>query len=50
MFPRVSMHNKNTLIHRKPAGERDMPVLILWAGIPLLILGSGFMIYRIVGG
>jgi len=27
-----------------------MPIFILWAGIPLLILGGGFVVYRIVGG
>jgi hypothetical protein len=30
--------------------EVPMPVFILWAGIPLLILGGGFVVYRIVGG
>jgi hypothetical protein len=30
--------------------EAIMPVFILWAGIPLLILGGGFVVYRIVGG
>jgi len=27
-----------------------MPVFILWAGIPLLILGGGFVVYRVIGG
>jgi hypothetical protein len=30
--------------------EVPMPVFILWAGIPLIILGGGFFVYRIVGG
>jgi hypothetical protein len=29
---------------------QKMPVLLLWAGIPILILGSGFLVYRVVGG
>jgi hypothetical protein len=30
-------------------GVTAMPVL-LWFGIPVLLVGSGFVIYRIVGG
>jgi hypothetical protein len=30
--------------------EVQMPVFILWAGIPILILGGGFVVYRIIGG
>jgi hypothetical protein len=30
--------------------ERTMPVLLLWAGIPILVLGGGFLVYRVVGG
>jgi len=26
-----------------------MPIL-LWAGIPVLLIGSGFVIYRVIGG
>jgi hypothetical protein len=31
-------------------GGSAMPVVLLWAGIPILLVGSGFIIYRIVGG
>jgi hypothetical protein len=31
------------------ATETIMPVL-LWFGLPVLIVGSGFVIYRVVGG
>jgi len=27
-----------------------MPVLLLWAGIPILLVGSGFVIYRVIAG
>jgi len=27
-----------------------MPIFILWAGIPILILGGGFVVYRMIGG
>jgi hypothetical protein len=30
--------------------EVHMPIFILWAGIPILILGGGFVVYRIIGG
>jgi hypothetical protein len=30
--------------------EATMPTFILWAGIPILILGSGFVLYRVIGG
>ena len=30
--------------------EATMPIFILWAGIPILILGGGFVIYRVIGG
>jgi hypothetical protein len=30
------------------ARRKPMPVL-LWLGIPVLLVGSGFVIYRIVG-
>jgi hypothetical protein len=33
----------------KQHGVTVMPVL-LWFGIPVLLVGSGFVIYRIVGG
>jgi LPXTG-motif cell wall-anchored protein len=29
--------------------EQAMPVILLW-GIPILLLGGGFVVYRIVGG
>jgi hypothetical protein len=36
-----------------PAGEnrrrRPMPVNILWAGIPILLIGGGFVVYKLVG-
>jgi hypothetical protein len=37
------------LFHEHQQGVTAMPVL-LWFGIPVLIVGSGFVIYRIVGG
>jgi hypothetical protein len=30
--------------------EATMPIFILWAGIPILILGGGFVVYRMIGG
>jgi len=27
-----------------------MPVILLWLGIPMLLVGSGFVIYRVIGG
>ena len=30
--------------------EAIMPIFILWAGIPILILGGGFVVYRLIGG
>jgi hypothetical protein len=30
--------------------EQIMPVVLLWAGIPILLLGGGFVVYRIIGG
>jgi hypothetical protein len=30
--------------------RRNMPVFILWAGIPILLIGGGFVVYRIIGG
>ena len=30
--------------------EVRMPIFILWAGIPILILGGGFVVYRMIGG
>jgi len=26
-----------------------MPVIFLWAGIPVLLVGGGYVIYKIVG-
>jgi hypothetical protein len=30
--------------------EKAMPVIFLWAGLPILIVGGGYVIYRVVGG
>jgi hypothetical protein len=30
-------------------GGTTMPVIFLWAGIPILLVGGGFVIYRIIG-
>jgi hypothetical protein len=30
--------------------EQNMPVILLWAGIPILLVAGGFVIYRIVEG
>jgi hypothetical protein len=30
--------------------ESAMPVILLWLGIPVLLVGSGFVIYRVIGG
>jgi len=27
-----------------------MPVFIMWAGIPILLVGGGYVIYRVIGG
>jgi hypothetical protein len=27
-----------------------MPVILLWLGIPVLLIGGGFVIYRVIGG
>jgi hypothetical protein len=29
--------------------RRAMPVIFLWAGIPVLLVGGGYVIYKIVG-
>ncbi len=38
---------------RSPGGrepkEKTMPVIILWAGIPILLIGGGFVVYKLVG-
>ena len=36
-------------IVRDETRERNMPVLIL-LGIPVVLVGGGFVIYRIIGG
>jgi hypothetical protein len=30
--------------------RKAMPVILLWLGIPVLLIGSGFVIYRVIGG
>jgi hypothetical protein len=27
-----------------------VPVILVWAGIPILLIGGGFIIYRVIGG
>jgi hypothetical protein len=40
--------NSTALNCQRNEQEAIMPVFILWAGI--LILGGGFVIYRVIGG
>jgi hypothetical protein len=28
--------------------EKTMPVIFLWAGLPVLLVGGGYVIYRII--
>lgn len=28
--------------------ESDMPVILLWTGIPILLIGGGFVVYRLI--
>jgi hypothetical protein len=30
--------------------ESSMPVILLYAGLPILLVGGGFVVYRIIGG
>jgi hypothetical protein len=30
--------------------EDVMPMFIVWAGIPILLIGGGFLVYRVIGG
>lgn len=30
--------------------EETMPVLLLWTGIPILLIGGGFIVYRVIAG
>jgi hypothetical protein len=48
-FVEPQHHAPRFLARRGVAEENVMPVL-LWFGIPVLIAGSGFVLYRIVGG
>jgi hypothetical protein len=27
-----------------------MPVILLWTGIPILLVGGGYIVYRVIGG
>ena len=29
--------------------EKTLPVIFLWAGLPVLIVGGGYVTYKIVG-
>jgi hypothetical protein len=37
------------LSQRTTEWRTAMPVIFLWAGIPVLLVGGGYVIYRIIG-
>ena len=30
--------------------EKAMPVIFLWGALPVLLIGGGYVVYRVIGG
>jgi hypothetical protein len=38
------------VVFGKRSDEYNMPIILLWTGIPILLLGGGYVVYRVIGG